>query len=323
MPIPTRSSGAKRPFRGWRKIVLMAGLLCLTFTQNAWAPCNLSDTAGGTLTFGTWAQPTGSSLTADVTTADVRSGTGNFITGTPVHGTFTLANNGGANCSGTLTITLTDTGGATGVTLSNFYLNYNGSAITNGQSALVLPGTGGKTLLVGATATFTSGVTTGAAQTPTFNINMLESGHSATNNTTGNSSITFDVPITITKVSDINFGTCKTASSVYTMSTAGNITATGSGAYISGTKNAGNLTIGGSTTSTVTLSVGNYQANGGPTPSNAKGAYNGGGSASFPMTVAAPGAGKTLLLGVDLTATGSEATSTTFSPSFDVTAVYP
>ncbi|TAL27850.1 MAG: hypothetical protein EPN97_16190 [Alphaproteobacteria bacterium] len=301
----------------------MAGLLCLTFTGNAWAPCNLTNTAGGTLTFGTWVKPTSGSNTADVTTADVRSGTGTFLTGTPVHGTFTMTNNGGGNCSGTLTITLTDTGGATGVTLSNFHLNYNGSAITNGQSGLVLPGTGGKTLLVGATATFTTAVTTGAAQTPTFNVNMLESGHSATNNTTGNSSITFDVPITITKVSDINFGTCKTASSVYTMSTAGSISATGSGAYISGTTSAGNLTIGGSTTSTVTLSVGNYQANGGPTPSNAKGAYNGGAAASFPMTVAAPGAGKTLLLGVDLTTTGSEATGTTFSPSFDVTAVYP
>ena len=321
MPIPARPADAKQPFRGCGKIALMEGLLCLTFTRDAWAPCNLANAAGQTLQFGTWEKPT-TSQTAIVSLTDVRSGTGAFITGTPVHGEFTISNNGGTNCSGTLTISLTDTGGATGVTLSNFQLNYNGADITNGQSGLVLGGTGGKLLKVAATATYTSGVSL-ATVNPNFNIHLLESGHSATLDTTGSSSITFERPVSIAKVSDINFGTCKTASSVYTMSTAGAISATGSGGYLSGATSAGNLTITGPTSSTVTISVGNYQANGGPTPSNARGAYDGGAAAAFPMVVAGPGASKTLLLGVDLTATGSEATNTTFTPSFDITVVHP
>jgi hypothetical protein len=52
-----------------------------------------------------------------------------------------------------MSITVTDTGGAANVTLSNFALKYNGVAITNGQTGLVLPGAG-KTLLIGATATY-------------------------------------------------------------------------------------------------------------------------------------------------------------------------
>jgi hypothetical protein len=321
MFLPARSANAKRPFRGWAKILLMAASLWFALSHNAQAACNLTATQTSALSYGTWQQPSSGSQTADVTTADAVSGTGTKLYGTTVHGVFSLTSNN-AQCTGTLTINLTDTAGVAGITLSNFHLVYNGGSIANGATGLVLPTSAGKTLLVGATITYTSAVTVGA-KSPTFNIQMTDSGTGATKANAETATISLDVPVTIAKVSDIDFGTVKTASSVYTMSTAGAISATGSGAYLTGTTSAGNLTIGGSTTSTVTISVGNYQANGGPTPSNAKGAYNGGAAASFPMTVAAPGGGKTLLLGVDLTATGSEATNTTFTPSFDVTVAYP
>ncbi len=144
----------------------------------------------------------------------------------------------------------------------------------------------------------------------------------ATQSVTAN--IAFDTPLTLTKNADINFGTM-TASNVstYRITPAGVITTTvGTGAYLNGATNAGSITIVGGA-DTVAISVGGYTANNGVTPSNASCAYNGG-AAVTPCSYAAgtaPGAGKTLLLGVDVAADGTQAAGTSAAPTFTVTVV--
>lgn len=136
--------------------------------------------------------------------------------------------------------------------------------------------------------------------------------------------IAFDTPLSITKNADINFGTVKAGvNDTYTITTAGVVTAAGAGQTISGTPAAGNLTIAGSTTQVIDISTGSYTANNGVTPSNATCAYNGGSAGACSLTSqAAPGAGKTLLLGVDATVAGSPAAGATAAPTFVVTVVY-
>ena len=146
----------------------------------------------------------------------------------------------------------------------------------------------------------------------------------ATQSVTAN--IAFDTPLTLTKTADINFGTVTAANaSTYRISTAGAVTTTaGTGTPLYGATNAASITIAGPTADTLTISVGGYAANNGVTPSNASCAYNGG-AAVTPCsytTAVAPGAGKTLLLGVDVAADGTQAASTSAAPTFTVTVVY-
>jgi len=144
----------------------------------------------------------------------------------------------------------------------------------------------------------------------------------ATQSVTAN--IAFDTPLTLTKTADINFGTETAANaSTYQITTAGAVTTTvGTGAYLYGATNAGSITIVGGT-DTVAISVGGYTANNGVTPSNASCAYNGG-AAVTPCSYAAgaaPGAGKTLLVGVTVAADGTQAAGTSAAPTFTVTVV--
>ena len=136
--------------------------------------------------------------------------------------------------------------------------------------------------------------------------------------------ISFDTALTLTKVSDISFGAVKAATaSTYTITTAGVVTATGSGVWLYGTKTAGNITIAGSTTDTVNISVGGYTAQNGVTPANATCSYNGGAAGSCTIAAGvAPGAGKTLLIGIDAVVTGTQTAGTAATPSFTVTVVY-
>jgi hypothetical protein len=136
--------------------------------------------------------------------------------------------------------------------------------------------------------------------------------------------IAFDTPLTLTKNADINFGTMTASNaSTYRITTAGVITTTvGTGAYLYGATNAGSITIVGGT-DTLAISVGGYTVNNGVTPSNASCAYNGG-AAVTPCSYAAavaPGAGKTLLLGVDVAADGTQAPGAFAAPTFTVTVV--
>jgi hypothetical protein len=145
----------------------------------------------------------------------------------------------------------------------------------------------------------------------------------ATQSVTAN--IAFDTPLTLTKTADINFGTeTATNASTYRITTAGAVTTTvGTGAYLYGATNAGSITIAGSVSDTLTISAGAYTLNNGVTPFNVSCAYNGG-AAVTPCSYAAavaPGAGKTLLLGVDVTADGTQAAGTTAAPTFTVTVV--
>lgn len=136
--------------------------------------------------------------------------------------------------------------------------------------------------------------------------------------------ISFDSPLAITKNADINFGTVRAGvADTYTITTAGSVSAAGSGAYLYGTTSAASLTITGSTSQTISISVGGYTANGGVTPQNATCAYNGGSAGSCSLSsVAAPGAGKTLLLGVQAVVDGTQTGGSSAAPTFTVTVVY-
>jgi len=137
------------------------------------------------------------------------------------------------------------------------------------------------------------------------------------------SNIAFDTPLSITKNADINFGTVAAGiAGTYTISTAANITTVG-GNWLYGSKAAGSLTIAGSTNDTINISVGSYTAANGVTPANATCAYAGGAEGSCTLSsVAAPGTGKALLLGVSATVDGTQAAGSTAAPSFTVTVTY-
>jgi hypothetical protein len=137
--------------------------------------------------------------------------------------------------------------------------------------------------------------------------------------------IRFDTPLTITKNADIDFKsvTAGVASTVYRMSTAGSVSVvSGPGSTVFGTPVAANLTIAGSSTQAITITVGNAAANGGASVGTFRGDYNGGGSTTFPIAGAAPAGGKTLLVGCDLTTGGGEAAGATAAPTFDITVAY-
>ena len=136
--------------------------------------------------------------------------------------------------------------------------------------------------------------------------------------------IAFDNAITLTKNNDINFGLVKALTAdTYTITTAGVVSAAGSGAAIGGTPQAGSITIAGSSSQTVNISVSGYTANNGVTPQNATCAYNGGAAGSCTISgAAAPGAGKTLLVGVQAVVSGAQAAGTTAAPTFNVNVVY-
>jgi Domain of unknown function (DUF4402) len=134
-----------------------------------------------------------------------------------------------------------------------------------------------------------------------------------------------DVALAITKNADINFGTVKAATSdTYTIGTTGTVTHSGSGTTLYGTPAAGNLTITGSTSQTINISVGSYSANNGVTLQNAVCNYNSSGDGTCSLSgVAAPRSGKTLLLGVDAVVDGTQAAGTSAAPTFIVTVTYP
>ncbi len=145
----------------------------------------------------------------------------------------------------------------------------------------------------------------------------------ATQSVTAN--IAFDTVLSINKEHDIDFGTVKAGvTGTHVITTAGSVSSTGNGVWISGTPTAGELTISGSTTQTLTISAGSFTANESVTPSVATCSYNGGGvDADCSMAAqAAPGAGKTLLIGVTVTMDGSAAAGDSSTPSFTITVNY-
>jgi hypothetical protein len=139
--------------------------------------------------------------------------------------------------------------------------------------------------------------------------------------------IGFQPTITITKNADIDFGTVRKAACNYVIDTSGTVTGTppGNCSTLTGSPHAANLTIRGSSSMQVTISVGGYTADGTVTPSNARGLYNNGTEQSFPLNnVAAPtSAGKTLLIGTTISTAGTETNGASYAPSFTITVIYP
>jgi hypothetical protein len=135
--------------------------------------------------------------------------------------------------------------------------------------------------------------------------------------------IAFDAPLVLS-ATNANFGTVAAGVvDTYTMTPAGILTAGTPANILYGATNPGSVLISGSTTDTLTISVGSLTANNGVTPSNVTCTYNGG-SVQSPCAFAAataPGAGKTLALGMQLT-TIAETAGTTAAPSVTVTVVY-
>jgi hypothetical protein len=149
------------------------------------------------------------------------------------------------------------------------------------------------------------------------------SAYAATQSVTAD--IAFDTPLTLTPVANIQFGTVKAAQvGTYVISTAGAVTPSAGGVWLYGTPSAGQLTVAGSTTQTITISTGSYVAQGGITPSAATCKYGAASAAACDggLSVAAPGSGTTLLLGVQAVSDVTPAAGATATPSFTVTAVY-
>jgi hypothetical protein len=148
--------------------------------------------------------------------------------------------------------------------------------------------------------------------------------YAATQNVTAN--ISFDSALSLTKTSDIAFGSVKgSTAGTYTISTAGAVTPTAGGVVIGGTPAAGAITITGSTSQTVAINTGSYVSDLGVTPSAATCSYNGNPAVACdtPMTgQSAPGAGKFLKLGVTAVSDGTAAAGQAATPSFTVTVIY-
>ncbi len=146
---------------------------------------------------------------------------------------------------------------------------------------------------------------------------------STTQSVTAN--IAFDTPLSITPVADIEFGTVKALQTgTYVINAAGTVTPSGGGVWLYGTPAAGNVTIIGSTTQGITISTGSYVANNGVTPSAATCKYGAAGAAACDggQSVVAPGAGTTVLLGVQVDSDNTPTAGETATPSFTLTAIY-
>ena len=142
-------------------------------------------------------------------------------------------------------------------------------------------------------------------------------------------SIAFDSAITLTKITDVNFGIVTALqANTYKITTLGVVTKTGgagTGVWLGGTHTPGNYLIKGSATATINITAQNYVANNAVTPSLATCAYNGGAEVACTTLTAqlAPTAvGKTLLFGISVTASGAQAAGTTALPTFDIVVTY-
>lgn len=145
----------------------------------------------------------------------------------------------------------------------------------------------------------------------------------ATQSVTAN--IAFDTAISLTKNADINFGSVAALTAGnYTIDTTGAVVAAGGGVWLFGTPAAADITVAGSTTQTIDIVANNYAADNGVTPSDATCSYNGGAEAACGTLsgVAAPGAGKTLLIGAKVTVDGTQASGTAETPTFDIVVTY-
>lgn len=138
-----------------------------------------------------------------------------------------------------------------------------------------------------------------------------------------NANVRFDAPLTLTKNADISFGSVVAGvASTYTIDTTGAVSASGGGSALAGPTAVGSITISGSPSQPVSITVGAYVTNNGVTPSNATCSYDGGPEGVCAFTGAPPDSGKTLLIGVRANANGTQSPGATAAPSFTVTVAY-
>jgi hypothetical protein len=314
---------------------MLALLLCGIYGRTAAATPSFTvspQTGQGQIEFATLQQPSSGSQTCIMPPSTGCPCPGGYCagasTGTPLYGS---ADNGAwtikcTGCSGNSTISITNVSpNCAGVSsISSWSAYYNGSALSGGGPWTASIDTTAKSFWLGATATYSSSVSTPSSCTGTFDISLT---NGATNQQFSEQVlIGFDLGLSMTKTSDINFGTVTAANATtYQISTAGAVSVvSGTGQTIYGSTSAANITISGSTSDTITISTGSYNANNGVTPSNATCSYNGG-AASYcdaGISVAAPGAGTTLLLGVNAAADGTQAAGTAAAPTFVVSVTY-
>jgi hypothetical protein len=297
----------------------------------SFAGCNNADPDATEVTKLDWSTlqiPSGSTTYKVDGTSGAESGTGTQLYGTSARGQYTITKSSGneATCS-TFTIDVKNIScQAAGCTLGAFTGNYNGANLSGAPPwTVALPGAG-KTLYLGATATYDGAVTAGA-KTPTFDLALHYDGEADTT-LSQSAAIGFDTALTIDTVVDINFGVVKALTAGdYTIDTSGAVSAANGGVLISGMPVAGSMKIHGSSTQAINISVGSYVAGGisnGVTLSNATCSYDGGAAAACSLSSqAAPtSTGKTLLLGVKATVDSSQTAGSSATPSFTVTVIY-
>lgn len=141
-------------------------------------------------------------------------------------------------------------------------------------------------------------------------------------------SVVYDTALSVTtNVAAVDFGIVEAgiAGATYAVDTAGALTTGGGGNALGGTPNAASFNVIGSTTQTVVVGVVGYSAASfGTTASLARCAYDGGAEAACSAigTVAAPGAGKIILVGATVTSDGTATAGQTATPSFTLSFVY-
>lgn len=138
--------------------------------------------------------------------------------------------------------------------------------------------------------------------------------------------IGFDTALGITKTSDINFGLLQASTTgTYIIDVLGHVSTTNGGLVLGGVSSAGVLSIAGSTTQTIAISTSGYLADHGVTPFQAVCSYDGAAALSCDgglTGLIAPGAGKTLKLGLTVSSDGTQSSGLVAQPSFVVTVVY-
>jgi hypothetical protein len=268
-------------------------------------------------------------LTIAPSSGSATSGTGALLYGAASSGRFSISSGSSSqkNCK-KITINVTGTGcGVSGCTLGSWTGKYGTTTLSGPPpwTGLAMPGSG-NTLYLGTTATYNSSVRAGT-YAPVFTISVNYDSETPTN-FPQIGAVAFDLPLSIDTLSDISFGHVEAkAEASYTIDTAGNLTATGSGQWINGPTSAGRLLIHGSATQTISISADSYVASGtgnGVKLSSATCSYNSGAPKPCSLTTQTPpgAAGKILLLGATVKVNNKQPDGSTATPSFTITVTY-
>jgi hypothetical protein len=136
--------------------------------------------------------------------------------------------------------------------------------------------------------------------------------------------IQFDTAFTFNFVSNIDYASVKSATAGdYTINTTGTLSAANGGVLITGTPTVGQVTIIGSSTQAITISISGTTADQGVSVTATRGRYGAGAEQNFPISGGPPGAGGTnLFIGATVHADGTQADSVTANPVITIQAIY-